>query len=177
MSSATHPDDLVTLARLGDWAAAQLVCGRLEAEGIASFLPDEAMAAQAWHLYRPSGGIRVQVRQADVERAQQILAEAGRDEVDEAAAREGAGAQVADRDDGSISPGDRAAFRALRVALVSLLLMGLVHPYSLWLAARALARPDVTPWGRKRAFAALLVSLAGTLWMGLIVYRFAKLAG
>jgi hypothetical protein len=50
-------------------------------------------------------------------------------------------------DDGSISPGDRAAYRAMRVALVSLWLMGLIHPYSLLLSVRALGRGDLSAVG------------------------------
>ena len=52
--------------------------------------------------------------------------------------------------------------------------MGLIHPYSLWLSVRVLGRQDVTAWGRRRAGIALIVSLAGCTWMGLLVYRFAQ---
>jgi len=54
--------------------------------------------------------------------------------------------------------------------------MGLVHPYSLWLSVRALGMKDLTAWGRRRAVTALLVSVAGCAWMGLLVLRFAALA-
>lgn len=174
VSTPDLPEDIVTLVRFGELTAAQLLCGRLDSEGIECFLPDEVMAAQTWHLNRAIGGIRVQVRRADLDRAQQILAQPG---VAADAVADVPELQPGDGDDGSISPGDRAAFRALRVALVSLWLMGLIHPYSLWLAVRALGRADITPWGRGRARIALLVSLAGCIWMGLLVYRFVKLAG
>jgi len=77
-------------------------------------------------------------------------------------------------DDGSISAGDRAAYRAMRVALVSLWLLGLIHPYSLLLAVRALRREDVTAWGRRRAWIALAVSLLGCAWISLLVARAMK---
>jgi hypothetical protein len=129
------------------------------------------------------GGIRVQVRKSDLERAKEILAQPGMEEAALAEATPevvaiGSGGEVseAEVDDGSISPGDRAAYRAMRVALVSLWLMGLIHPYSLWLAVRALGLRDVTAWGRWRAWVALLVSLLGCAWMAFVVYRFAQLA-
>jgi hypothetical protein len=177
------PDDVVTLARFGELTAAQLLRGRLDAEGIECLLPDEVMAAQTWHLQGAIGGIRVQVRQADLERAKEILAEPGAADL---LAEAGLARGVAetgkakstledDQDDGTISAGDRAAFRALRVALVSLWLMGLIHPYSLWLSVRALGRDDLTAWGKRRAGIGLVVSLAGCLWMALVVLRFAQI--
>ncbi len=182
MSSRIDSTELVTLTRLGELSTAQLLCGRLDAEGIECFIPDEHMANQMWHLTRAIGGIRVQVRQGDLARAQEILAQPGvvqDGEVHvEITPRKTNGVNKhATEDDGSISTGDRAAHRALRVCLVSLWLMGLVHPYPLLLAIRALGRPDLTPWGRRRATIALLVSLAGCVWLGLLVYRFWKLTG
>jgi hypothetical protein len=178
---ADDADDLVVLVRMGELTAAQLLCGRLAADGIEARLPDEVMATQTWHLQAAIGGIRVQVRRADLERAKEILAQPG---MEAAALAEATpevvavgGAKTASNgvvDDGSISPGDRAAFRALRVTLVSLWLMGLVHPYSLLLAVRALGLRDVTPWGRRRAWIALLVSFLGCAWLGLLVYRFTR---
>ena len=168
MSEATHPDDVVTLTRVGELTTAQLLCGRLDAEGIECFLPDEQQAARSWNLRGAVGGIRVQVRRADLERAKAILPVEGVGEVAPAPAEPGE-----TTDDGRISEGDRAAFRSLRVALVTLLLMGLVHPYSLGLAVRALGRSDITDWGRRRAGIALIISLAGCAWLGMVVYRLA----
>jgi hypothetical protein len=64
----------------------------------------------------------------------------------------------------------------MRVAMVSLWLMGLIHPYSLLLSVRALGRGDLSAWGRRRALIALFVSLAGCAWMCFLAYRFWKLA-
>jgi L-2-hydroxyglutarate oxidase LhgO len=176
----SDPSAIVTLTRCGELTTAQLLRGRLDAEGIECFIPDEHLAAQTWHLTRAIGGIRVQVRQADMERAQQVLALPGTCEDAPGATAVGQhkpnGVNGTDTDDGSISVGDRAGYRALRVALVSLWLMGLIHPYSLLLAVRALGRPDLTAWGRRRAAVALLVSLAGCAWMAFLVYRFWKLS-
>lgn len=180
MAASEAPDDLVILARVGDLTTAQLLCGRLEADGIAAGIPDEHVATQNWHLTGAIGGIRVQVRRRDLVRAKEILAQPGGPELladGDGGDGQGSGLPLGpDReDDGTISEGDRAAFRALRVALVSLWLLGLVHPYSLWLALRALGRPDVTPWGRRRAAIAAGLSLAGCVGLGLLVYWFSRL--
>jgi len=180
VSGPVDPEEIVTLTRFGELPTAQLLCGRLDAEGIECFIPDQIMAAQTWHLNRAIGGIRVQVRQADLERAKEILEHPGLVEeakpgsAGETSSESGQGEPAGrdEGDDGSISAGDRAAYRAMRVALVSLWLMGLIHPYSLLLAVRALRRKDATAWGRKRAWVALVVSLLGCAGMALLVARF-----
>lgn len=183
MTGPVDSEDIVTLVRFGELPAAQLLCGRLESEGIECLIPDEIMAAQTWHLNRAIGGIRVQVRQSDLARAKQILEQPG---LAEDAALAASAENLAESlpgepvnsdqaglsDDGSISPGDRAAYRSMRVALVSLWLLGLFHPYSLVLAARALGQKDITSWGRRRAAIALLVSLLGCAGLSLLVMRF-----
>jgi hypothetical protein len=183
VSGPVDPEEIVTLVRFGDLPAAQLLCGRLESEGIECLIPDAIMAAQAWHLNRAIGGIRVQVRQVDLERAKQILEQPGlAEDAALAATAENLAESVSGEpanpdqngkgDDGSISPGDRAAYRSMRVALVSVWLMGLVHPYSLVLAVQALGRKDITVWGRRRAVIALLVSLLGCAGLSLLLARF-----
>jgi hypothetical protein len=163
-----RPAEFVTLTHCDQLIAAQLLCGRLDAEGIECFIPDEHMANQTWHLNRAIGGIRVQVRQTDLDRAKQILAEPAVEPPAEPRRRPNG---VHDDDDETIGPGDRAAYRAMRVALVSLWLMGLIHPYSLFLAVRALGRQDVTAWGKRRALIALAVSVAGCAWMTILVLK------
>jgi len=171
---AVGPDDFVTLTRCDQLVAAQLLCGRLDSEGIDCFIPDEHVANQTWHLSRAIGGIRVQVRQADLERAQQILADPAAGVASEGMSEPRPNG-VHDQDDGTIGPGDRAAYRAMRVALVSLWLMGLIHPYSLALAARALRRTDLTAWGKRRAWIALVVSAFGCAWMGALIFKLATI--
>ena len=83
VSDATNSDEVVTLVRVGELTTAQLLCGRLDADGIECFIPDEYMATQTWHLQPAIGGIRVQVRRADLERAQEILAQPGVTEPDQ----------------------------------------------------------------------------------------------
>jgi hypothetical protein len=179
VSGPVDPEEIVTLTRFGELPTAQLLCGRLDAEGIECFIPDQIMAAQTWHLNRAIGGIRVQVRQADLERAKQILEhpgiaeEASLGSAGETPSESGQGESSCrdDSDNGSISAGDRAAYRSMRVALASLWLMGLIHPYSLLLAVRALRGKDVTAWGRKRAWIALVISLLGCAWVTFLMAR------
>ncbi len=173
MSDSERPDELVTLTRCSELISAQLLCGRLGAEGIEGFIPDENMANQTWHLVRAIGGVRVQVRRADLERAQQILAEPGAADLDSEAEPEKRPNGVHDDDDGTIGLGDRAAYRAMRVALVSLWLPGLIHPYSLFLSLRALGRSDLSGWGRRRAWVALGVSLVGCVFLATLVLKLA----
>jgi hypothetical protein len=45
VSGAIDPEEIVTLVRFGELPAAQLLCGRLESEGIECLIPDEIMAA------------------------------------------------------------------------------------------------------------------------------------
>jgi hypothetical protein len=168
-------DNFVTLVRLADLTAARLLCGRLDADGIETLLPDEHVASQGWHLHGAIGGIRVQVRHGDLDRAREILARAGDFMLDADLESEphSESSRLGDSgdDDGTITDGDRAAYRSMRVALVSLWLFGLIHPYSLWLAVRALRRSDVTGWGRSRAVIGLFVSLVGCAWMTLVLFR------
>jgi hypothetical protein len=167
-----RPDDLVTLTRCDQLITAQLLCGRLDAEGIECHIPDEHVANQTWHLSRAIGGIRVQVRQADLDRAKQILAEPGAEPASKPNAERRPNGE---HDDETIGPGDRAAYRAMRVALVSLWLLGLIHPYSLILAVRALGRDDLTEWGKRRAAIALAVSLVGCAFLAIWIMRLASL--
>jgi hypothetical protein len=179
VTDSERPDDIITLTRFGELPAAQLLCGRLESEGIECFIPDEIMAGQTWHLNRAIGGIRVQVRRADLDQAKQVLEQAGQagSDGEDLVAPPADGSMTPDRrghngvDDGFISPGDRSAYRSMRVALVSLWLMGLIHPYSLWLAVRALGQKDITAWGRRRAAIALVVSLVGCGFLAFLLAR------
>jgi hypothetical protein len=163
VANPDEPKDRVVLTRFGELALARVLCGRLAAEGIEASLPDEHLASQILQWHGPVGGFRIQVHPSDLERAKEILEQPA----PELAVREGT-------DDGTISVGDRRAFRALRVALLTLLVPGLVHPYSLVLAVQSLRRSDVTAWGRWRAWVALLVSLLGCTGLGLVVYRLAR---
>lgn len=181
MSDTDETKDRVVLTRFADLAVARVLCGRLAAEGIEASLPDEHRASQILHWHGPVGGFRIQVHRADLARAKEILelpTPGPTTRAENAPEPDGHDVALArpdeDIDDGTISAGDRRAFRALRVALLTLLLPGLVHPYSLILAVQSLRRSDVTAWGRWRAWVALLVSLLGCACLGLVVYQLAR---
>lgn len=71
-------DELVTVASFEEPALAHIVQARLEAEGIESFLADEA-ATGTWGSIGPIGLVKLQVRQKDAQRTEQILQQISHD--------------------------------------------------------------------------------------------------
>jgi hypothetical protein len=78
-------DDLVIIASFGSALEAELAKGFLEAQGVQATFADENVSRIANHLQPMIGGVKLQVRQEDAERARLLLSEAGRepDEFDE----------------------------------------------------------------------------------------------
>jgi hypothetical protein len=66
-------DELVTIASFTDVAEAQLARERLELEGIRAFVVDGQTAGVMPYLTSSTGGVRVQVQPADLERAREVL--------------------------------------------------------------------------------------------------------
>jgi hypothetical protein len=66
-------DDLVTAASYVDTAEAELARQRLELEGVRAFVIGAQTAGVMPYLVGSTGGVRVQVRPADLERAREIL--------------------------------------------------------------------------------------------------------
>jgi hypothetical protein len=66
-------EDLVTVVAFPDVAEAELAKDRLELEGIRAFVIDAQTAGVMPYLTGVSGGVRVQVASADLERAREIL--------------------------------------------------------------------------------------------------------
>lgn len=64
---------LITIATFPDALKAQIVKGRLEAEGILSFIADEHSMTNQPYLTMIHGGVRLQVREGDSARAQEII--------------------------------------------------------------------------------------------------------
>jgi Putative prokaryotic signal transducing protein len=60
------------VTRLFDWTEAEMLRGRLEAEGVPAIVAD-AYTARAIPLYLAIGGVRVMVPEAYLERAREIL--------------------------------------------------------------------------------------------------------
>jgi hypothetical protein len=68
-----HSSDLVTIRQFGDMSEALLAKGCLESAGLFCFLADANITRVEWPISR---GLRLQVRQDDVESATAILAQA-----------------------------------------------------------------------------------------------------
>lgn len=73
-------ENLVTIASFRDLYDAQLAKIRLESAGLEWFFADEATVHADWLYSNAIGGIKLQVRKADVQRALDVLA---RDSIDE----------------------------------------------------------------------------------------------
>jgi len=71
----------VTVGVYGDLAEASVAQSVLEAAGIASFLPDEALAGIDWRMTAALHGIRLEVAEEDAEAARLLLSGEGEIEV------------------------------------------------------------------------------------------------
>lgn len=71
----------VTVGVYGDLTEASVAQSVLEAAGIASFIPDEALAGIDWRMTAALHGIRLQVAEEDAEAARLLLSGAGEIEV------------------------------------------------------------------------------------------------
>ncbi len=68
-----NDEDLVTVAAFADVAEAELAKERLELEGVLAFVADAQTSGVMPFLTSATGGVRVQVKQEDVEKAKEIL--------------------------------------------------------------------------------------------------------
>ena len=68
------PDAWVTVARFNDPVDAQLLQGRLQAEGVTTFLADQNLVQTHQLLAIAVGGVRVQVAARDAALAAEIIA-------------------------------------------------------------------------------------------------------
>jgi len=154
-SSSAGPE-LVTLTVAPDLASARLVQGLLQSGGIDCFIPDEHVLSQASYLSGIAGGLRVQVRAPDRERAQIMLDDYRTPDAP-------AADDEPDANPKATAESERLAQRALRVAILGFILWPLPHPYALSLAIAALARKDLEGAARRQARVALMVSIGAIL--------------
>lgn len=68
------PDDWLTVARFSDAVEAQLLQGRLQADGIEAFLADRNHVQADPLIALALGGVRVQVKARDVDAARVVIA-------------------------------------------------------------------------------------------------------
>ena len=153
---------LVTVDTFDMPTEAHLAKGLLEANGLTAFLADELTVGVAWHLSNAVGGIKLQVPETDVERATGILAAREDSSID---AEEGlADLPETEESENELpsSAGDNAVDRALRAALLGLIIFPFfpLYFYSLWLLGRLLFSGEkVSPHKRRRMRLAVLLNL------------------
>jgi hypothetical protein len=136
-----------------DVAAANIIASLLETQGITAFVPDANTASIAWHLSGALGGIRVQVREKDLDRAKEVLS------------------SMESKGSTSEAPadGEKLALRAYRTAVVGFLLWPVLHPYALSLSISALKDQTLAPAARRKArWAAALSVFSMSLLLVLI---------
>ena len=170
---------MVTVATFDMPTEAHLAKGLLEANGLTAFLADELTVGVAWHLSNAIGGVKLQVAEDDVEHAASILA-AREDRSIEAGAEL---TNVAEMDESEGDPppsaGDNAVDRAVRAALLGLILFPFfpLYFYSLWLLGRlTFSSVKVSPHKRRRMRLAVLLNLPMLVILGVamlwLVQRF-----
>ncbi len=192
---------LTTVASYDIAAKAQLARNVLEAAGIPAVVTDQEIVAMDWLISNAVGGIKVQVREEDADRAAAVLdeklgAEAGlaSEEIDEdelarqalAAAPEEEPEGAAESAEAPPEPGPGADWgrdEYARQALLMALLSGLVPPvvfyaFYLWLNA-AFGSGPITRWGWAQVAASGLVVGVYTLlyWAVLSALGWAGLVG
>ena len=160
--TADEPGDrLVTIATYWSPVEANLARNALDAAGVRAILVGEETVGMAWHLTNAIGGVKVQVRSADADRATELLdAISPADDATAADDPDDYGQDSGEADDGfeaehdregdekneagktKVDAPDRAltrreldADKALRVAMLGLLMIPL-QLYVFWLLAR-----------------------------------------
>ena len=163
---------LVTVGTFDMPTEAHLAKGLLEANGLTAFLADELTVGVAWHLSNAVGGIKLQVPETDVERATGILAAREDPSID---AEEGL-SNLPEMEESEYEPlpsaSDKAVDRALRAALLGLILFPFfpLYFYSLWLLGRLLFSGEkVSHHKRRRMRLAVLLNLPMFVILGVVV--------
>lgn len=108
-------DELVTVASFWDSIEAALARNRLESAGVDAWVADEATVGMVWQYANAVGGIKLQVRTADVETARAVLAEAKRPAGDDPSADDGTDADGVPTDPSADVGDERPAADAAEV--------------------------------------------------------------
>jgi hypothetical protein len=149
-----------TIATFSDGIPAHLAQGRLDEEGIFSYLADEQTVGLAWHLTNAIGGIKLQVADEDAEKARVILAEHGaepsaEETKDPTTPNDATGSE----DDLSFSAREQTADRALRGAIFSIFVFPL-QLYVFWLLLKVfVSEEQLRPRHRRHAMIAAVINL------------------
>ena len=170
------PNPLVTLDTFPNPERARFIQGLLESEGVPAYLADETAGGMMWHLSSAIGGIKVQVAEADILRAQEVL-EAHRQTLadlgPEAFAAEATSnppadefptgapqdlATDADADDEPPNPTDELASRAWRAAAIGVVCCP-VLVYAIWLIGRLIfSKTELSPRASRHFWLAFTIT-------------------
>jgi hypothetical protein len=167
-------DELRTVATFANAADAALARNALEAAGIRTALADHYTLTTDPLLHGAVGFIKVQVREADLAHAADVLADRGPavTPADTGPDAEPSADGDAEADDfPPESEGERLVRYAYRAAVMGILACPpLLHLYSLYLLLRvAVAHGDLPPAANRRFYAAFLIDLAVLATAALIV--------
>ncbi len=163
---------MVTVATFDMPTEAHLAKGLLEANGLTAFLADELTVGVAWHLSNAIGGIKLQVAENDVERATGILATREDRSIETGTELTNVAEMEESEDEPPPSAGDNAVDRAVRAALLGLILFPFfpLYFYSLWLLGRlTFSSEKVSPHKRRRMRLAVLLNLPMLVFLGVAV--------
>ena len=168
---------LVTVDTFDMPTEAHLAKGLLEANGLTAFLADELTVGVAWHLSNAVGGIKLQVAETDVERAINILAGREDSSIDAEERLADLPETEGSENEPASSAGDRTVDRAVRAALLGLILFPFfpLYFYSLWLLGRlTFSSVKVSPHKRRRMRLAILLNLPMLVFLGVAVIWLAQ---
>jgi hypothetical protein len=158
---ALRDDALVPIASYTTAVEAGLARATLEGSGIHCSLANDAVVGVLPHLSNAFGGIKLLVRELDAEAALKLLAAAEPPATDEVAVQAEPAPQDPEESSSAdeISPSDQVAYRAMKAAVIGLLILPVVlHLYSLvQLLKLGGSRGSLTRKGRTRAVAAATI--------------------
>ena len=181
--------EFVTVASYWQPAEARMAQSRLEAEGIHAYLANEQTIAMDWLLANALGGIKLQVAESDLDRAQEVLASVSASKpventnVISQAVKQGIRADLPKQDPVATDEGqkneptetpDLLINRAYRAALIGLFIFVVpIHIYSVYLllrSTRLAGEPDSR--GVRRFFITLTIDLLVIffLWLPFMIF-------
>ncbi|MFN7130613.1 MAG: putative signal transducing protein [Myxococcales bacterium] len=146
-----HDEGWTTLLRCHSVYEAEILRGALEAEDVPVRLLDTGVLGVAPQLSPLAGGVRLQVPERELDRANRVLEGLARD-----------AQQGLDGESEPVAPtaeADLLARRAMIAALVGLLVPVVFQLYALVLLARFVSAPRASSRGRRHAAFALLLTL------------------
>ncbi|WP_066381280.1 MULTISPECIES: putative signal transducing protein [unclassified Anabaena] len=152
-------NNFVTVATYSNYVDANLAKQLLESAGIKCYLANESTLNTAWHLTVAVGWLQLQVNQADLEQAKEVLVSSQMAAA--ATADDLLDDEAADDDFEKISWADATADRAFITGVIGLILLLLpIQFYSLWLLLRLfVSRRPISPNRRIKVMIALLLDL------------------